>query len=251
VAILDILEAYTIQTTQSFFPRFVIPSCSADNEATAAAGHAALSHSCTLYQSNGVTAIQVLANCIITAGLVTHPTAYKLKVTVTSSADASLNNNIWSFLSTEPPSIVVGIKGDNRLISTKVDNQLEAIVQPSDATLIYKWQCFDLLQETMCLGTNYQYLQLPNEASVNVGQYLLFPNRDYRMTLLATDELGHVHEATALWTAVNTDIIPMSIDSVANSNLFIDVASTITFSAIVLNSTFQAYTNSFVWSVTD
>ncbi|PCI26781.1 hypothetical protein COB52_05700 [Candidatus Kaiserbacteria bacterium] len=58
-----------------------------------------------------------------------------------------MDNNIWVVISVEPPKILIAIKGNDRVIDTRVDNPLMAVVVPEHLapTLIYKWKCYDTM----------------------------------------------------------------------------------------------------------
>lgn len=243
----------TLDATQDneLFPRPRIPVCSTD---TSPPDYSGVTWNCKLYQANGVTKVADLTRCLIPANTMVYPDQYKLKITV-GDTNSNMDNSKWVVISIEPPKIFVGIKGNDRVIDTRVDNELKAVIVPShlSSTLIYKWRCYDTLYESNCFSTDYQYLQLPNAQTANIPKSMLFPDRVYIITLIVTETTGsRVFEASTTLYGSNTDRVPVMIESEANLNLYLDVERPNTFSAKITNTTFDALASStFIWTVKD
>ena len=68
-----------------------IPICSGENAQTIKSQEQSISVSCELYQSDGITLVQVLTNCTIPKYTMSYPNSYQLKVTASSSSLLSGN----------------------------------------------------------------------------------------------------------------------------------------------------------------
>lgn len=88
---------------------------------------------------DGTTLVTSLTDCKITAGTMSYPNSYKLKVSAANPSDTSQNVDSWSDIHIKKSDYSVFIHGGDRSISVNESNSFTASVTPTAPTLIYKW----------------------------------------------------------------------------------------------------------------